>query len=491
MNIKWVSFILIPLIFIIMTERTTIDSFANTEGKLLEDKVNGFSLIYPRSMQVDTSLQPIRTVLQDAYTKIEIYYDHFTNTLADSAIYMSYSNQMVIADSHHTVENDETRTINGMTTHMLKWHREKLAKISNDKNYYVSIEIARTNREVYTILMKSSQPINNESVIMNSFKFIEKTETKPLDVHFKELPVIRSDETLQMYNHHFKSNRLRWGIYQPDAPDSFTNLKQLEANFQHTFDYLVRYQSIQHELPKQALKNAWDQHRLVELTLQTLSSDHKANFTYDILNGNYDTYFQQYAADLKAFGHPVLFRLNNEMNGDWVGYSAYYSSKDTDLYKAVWTYVYDMFLRNGVDNVIWVWNPNHESKPGFAWNHELMYYPGDEYVDVIGLTAYNTGNYYETVGEKWRTFKELYEPLYQRYALWSDKPLMITEFASSSIGGDKEAWIRDMFRVIPQYPKIRAAIWWNGIDWDGDTPARIYTLDDDKAMMDTLRQGFK
>lgn len=57
---------------------------------------------------------------------------------------------------------------------------------------------------------------------------------------------------------------------------------------------------------------------------------------------------------------------------------------------------------------IWVWNPNEKSFPNFCWNYADNYYPGDEYVDIVGLTGYNTGDYYD--GEIWRRFDEIYDP---------------------------------------------------------------------------------
>ena len=40
-----------------------------------------------------------------------------------------------------------------------------------------------------------------------------------------------------------------------------------------------------------------------------------------------------------------------------------------------------------------------------TWDTGFMdYYPGDEYVDIYGITGYNTGTYYE--GESWRSFDE-------------------------------------------------------------------------------------
>ena len=160
----------------------------------------------------------------------------------------------------------------------------------------------------------------------------------------------------------------------------------------------------------------------------------------------------------------VLFRPFNEMNGDWCSYSAYHTSRDTDIFKALYRYIHGIFAEAGAENVIWVWNPNERSFPDFKWNHEIMYYPGDKYVDVVGLTGYNTGTYYQ--GETWRSFQEIYAPLYQKATGLYEKPLMITEFACSRIGGDKEQWVQDMFDAIADFPAIKVAIWWDGCDWD-------------------------
>ena len=67
---------------------------------------------------------------------------------------------------------------------------------------------------------------------------------------------------------------------------------------------------------------------------------------------------------------------------------------------------------------------------------------------------------------------------------------MITEFGSSSIGGDKIKWIKDMFNTIDQFDRIKVAIWWNGIDWDSEgNPGRIYRLDETEEMLDVFRTG--
>ncbi|MGE5389761.1 MAG: glycoside hydrolase family 26 protein, partial [Deltaproteobacteria bacterium] len=208
----------------------------------------------------------------------------------------------------------------------------------------------------------------------------------------------------------------------------------------------------------------------------------------DVLNGKYDAFLVNYARQLKAFGHPVLFRLNNEMNGDWCSWCAANSSTDTELYRAMWRYIYGIFKQQGADNALWVWNPNELSFPGFKWNSYINYFPGSDYVDIIGLTGYNTGNYYP--GERWRDFRTIYDPLYWEYSRVFNYPFMITEFGCNKVGGDKPAWIRDMFQQMPAYKNIKLVVWFNGIDYDvNGNPARTYRMDQDAGVLQEFAQG--
>ena len=69
---------------------------------------------------------------------------------------------------------------------------------------------------------------------------------------------------------------------------------------------------------------------------------------------------------------------------------------------------------------------------------------------------------------------------------------MITEFGSNSVGGDKPAWIRQMFQELPAYPRIKVAVWWSGIDLDtAGNPGRIYLLDQTAETVEAFRQGLQ
>ncbi|AOY76751.1 glycoside hydrolase family 26 protein [Clostridium formicaceticum] len=456
------------------------------------DYSHGYSINYPSHMWVDTSLSEVRTVIADEDTLIEIYYDDFRNTIHTADRYIHYSNQFKLNKKDHKIEKDQTIRVNGLRAHLLEWNRNKLEKLTNDKNYYVNVKIVKNSYEVYTIFIKSSKPIEDYMTMINSFHILEKKATPRINTTYKMKEPNVSQETRDFYSKYFlESDSLKWGIFEWSTAYHFDYLSSLEKRMDYSFEFIVRYQTLETNFPMEEMLSAYRNNKYVELTLQTEHSQNdNASVTYDLLNGKYDDFLNQYARDMKAFGHPVLFRLNNEMNGDWCVYSSYFSSNDTELFKAVWRYIYGIFKENGVDNALWVWNPHDISFPGFKWNHYLTYYPGDDYVDIIGLTGYNTGTYYK--GEYWRGFNEVYDDFYEEYLSIFEYPFMITEFGASSIGGDKIGWIKDMFANIHRFDNIKVAIWWNGIDWDeGKNPARIYKLDETDEMLEVFRQGLQ
>lgn len=457
------------------------------------NSARGYQVNYPSQMKIDDSIQQVRTLIHDDQTQIEIYYDSFYNTVHDANKYINYSNNFIANKKDHLVEYNKNMKVSGKKVHVLKWHRNKLPMVENDKNYYFSAEVVKNKHEVFTIFIKSAQPIYNEMDIVKSFKILKPTgkiAAMPSPLFKETAPESRqlSEETKVVLQKYFSNDSsLTWGIFEPSAPGSMTRLNQMEERVNHEFDFLIRYSDLDEQVPLHEFTNAYNEGKILELTLQTSHSKiDDSSIFYDILNGKYDEYLHQYAKNIKEFGHPVLFRLNNEMNGDWCVYSSYYFSKDTDLYKQVWKYIYRVFESEQLDNVLWVWNPNHHSMPGFAWNHSVLYYPGDEYVDIVGLTAYNTGTYYS--GEKWTNFYSLYQSLYHEYSALSAKPLMITEFGSNSVGGDKVQWIQNMFSHMDKFPRIKVAIWWSGTDWDRKgNPARIYRMDETEAVLDVFQ----
>jgi hypothetical protein len=469
-----------------------------TDQNLFTNKVDGYAIRIPRNMKVDMQFSQIRAVLESENLKIEIYRQDIDAKKGESiASYVNYSNQFLNNKIDHFKESQGRIRINDRPVTWQQWSRRALNRIDNDKRYYASVEVELSRDTVLTFLFKSSEKLDNKSYldVIRSLELIEKTSEPYVRKIRKTNNKSWNKHTAQVYEQYFgEGARLQWGIFETDAPVDFTELKNIETKLDFTFPILLYYTGIlenreMHPSLATALANAKKEGRLLELTLQTnAQTPGKGNMVYDVLDGEYDTYLKNYAREVVQSEAPVLFRLGNEMNGDWCVYSSHHTSKDTDVFKAFYRYIHQIFREAGADNVIWVWNPNGKAFPDFKWNDELCYYPGDEYVDVVGMTSYNTGTYYES--ETWTEFDQMYDALYQKYIDLYEKPLMITEFSSSSVGGSKEAWVSNMFRHILKYDRIKAAIWWDGCDWDADgNVARPYFIDETEELVRVFREN--
>lgn len=454
--------------------------------------LDGYSLQIPSNMEIDSTRSSVVTEVYNENCTIDIFHEEFPQISVNE--YITYSNAPIKRGTDPVKIIKETSyPKEDKLIHQLWWVREELAGIENDKNYYALVDIEVSEKEVYTLHFKGNSLQwleNNLEDIILSFETLEAkvgtSNSRPVPKPRKYPLTTDAQELLNNI-----TAKQKWGIFENSAPDDFTYLRQLERYLDYKFEYLLVYTSMGSKLPLERLNKAGQDGRYLEYTLQTLLPGEELNnsIMYDLLNGEFDMYLHLVAHSIAEYNKPVLFRLNNEMNGDWCGYSAYYSSRDADLYVASWRYLYEIFREEGADNALWVWNPNDKSFPNFKWNHSMMYYPGDEYVDIIGMTGYNTGNYYP--GEYWEEFKEIYDPLYGEYTrLFPSKPFIITEFGANSQGGDKAAWIKDAFRYLPNYPKIGLAVWWNGIDWDQGKKARIYRLEENGAL-EAFKEGLQ
>lgn len=220
---------------------------------------------------------------------------------------------------------------------------------------------------------------------------------------------------------------------------------------------------------------------------------------FDIIRGKYDDHFKQLAADIKAYGKPILLRLNNEMNTDWTSYCGMMTLLDPDIFVMTWRRMYDIFMQEGVNNVIWIWNPIATSCPYSSWGEDLCYFPGKEYCQLIGATDYEMNNYAEG-STQISSFSERYFKLYKknRESGFEDWGVIISEFACGS-GGDvsgrlgrnaatQAKWVEGMFDefCMDQQSKyvqqIKGMVWFNCNDYVGDKISnrlRIYDPDTD------------
>lgn len=186
--------------------------------------------------------------------------------------------------------------------------------------------------------------------------------------------------------------------------------------------------------------------------------------------GAFDEYLRQYARDIVAMGLPLAIRLNHEMNGIWYPWSETTSSGNSlngnrpGDYVAVWRHVHDIFEAEGANQyVIWTWTPNIiNNLPARNKSLEFLQalYPGDEYVDWVGISGYLRPPYSST---QTFTFDYTFGPTLAQVRQISDKPIILAEIGASEVGGHKAAWVSDVFAAFtrPENADLIGFSWFN------------------------------
>ncbi|AEB45023.1 glycoside hydrolase family 26 protein [Micromonospora maris] len=172
-----------------------------------------------------------------------------------------------------------------------------------------------------------------------------------------------------------------------------------------------------------------------------------------ITRGDFDDYLRSWAEGIKALDYPVAIRFAHEMNGNWYPWCETANGNQPGDYVKAWRHLHDLFMAAGTTNVIWVWSPNARwdgSTPKLS-----ALYPGDDYVDWIGISGY----YGMGAFSKYRSFDAIFKETIGEIRAFSAKPLVITETAASDIAGRKAEWITETFRSLPEHEGIIGLIW--------------------------------
>ncbi len=194
----------------------------------------------------------------------------------------------------------------------------------------------------------------------------------------------------------------------------------------------------------------------------------------DIAAGRYDADIAEFATEVRDWGHPFFLRFDWEMNGNWFPWSEIANGNGPGQYVAAWRHVHDIFTTVGATNATWVWCPYADTAKRLKKTPLKPLYPGNSYVDWTCLDAYNWGR--NPVNPRpWRSFSELIDPAYREVVkVAPKKPMMLGEFASSSYGGHKGAWVRDLFEQLPRrYRRVRALVYFDAIDRAIDWPLEL------------------
>lgn len=106
-----------------------------------------------------------------------------------------------------------------------------------------------------------------------------------------------------------------------------------------------------------------------------------------------------YLKEFKDAEIPVIWRPLHEASGAWFWWGA----GGPEPCKALWKLMFDRLVNfHGLNNLIWVWTSDTKSSA-------LNWYPGDEYVDIIGMDIYPGANHHESQYLEFNKIKEIFK----------------------------------------------------------------------------------
>jgi hypothetical protein len=184
-----------------------------------------------------------------------------------------------------------------------------------------------------------------------------------------------------------------------------------------------------------------------------------------ITAGKDDNVITTYADGLRTFGKPIFLRWYWEMNlNDKAHQRCGGGSSDPASYIAAWQHIWKIFQTQRATNVAFVWAPSGlpSKLPPSA------FYPGDQYVDWIGIDHYDDhGSPATGTGAVDALFGAFYRQ-------WSGhgKPMMIAETGAQP--ADQAGFLNGLQQALPaSYPDFKALVYFDSPGTSGKGPYNL------------------
>jgi hypothetical protein len=168
-----------------------------------------------------------------------------------------------------------------------------------------------------------------------------------------------------------------------------------------------------------------------------------------IINGTHDAAIRRIAEAIRQSRVArVYLRFAHEMNSWWVPWAESVNGNRPGQYVAAWRHVHDVINSIAGSQVAWVWAPNVViNHAGVTPLPEL--YPGDRFVDYLGLTCYgHSGTAEDTCG-----------PTLRQLAALSSRPIILAEIGADGRG--QAAWIASLPALFSRHPHVTGFVYFD------------------------------
>ncbi len=268
-----------------------------------------------------------------------------------------------------------------------------------------------------------------------------------------------------------------FGMYTEQAPFNWATFDATSAKIGVQPGIVGYFSGWDETFRANAVTRAWSTGRLPMMTWESRPIK-DGNDTVDapayslprIIAGDFDTYLHQYAKDIVSTGLPLVIRLDHEMNGVWYpwaetdGAGGSINGNSPGDYVKMWRHVHDIFQQEGANNlVIWDWSPNIVNN--LPSSHRVAgflpaLYPGDDYVDWVGLSGYLRPPY---KADNDFSFDYTFTSSLDQLRDLTKKPIILSEVGASETDGHKAAWITSFFDSLarPENSDIIGFAWFD------------------------------
>ncbi|MGH6656582.1 MAG: glycoside hydrolase family 26 protein [Actinocrinis sp.] len=235
------------------------------------------------------------------------------------------------------------------------------------------------------------------------------------------------------------------GLEMSGSPDSLAPAQQFAGWTGKKPNILGQYVGWNTGLDVQGVKNAWSYGALYFQVWEPFNTS-----LAQIASGASDDYINRFAASVRTLNLPMAISFGHEMNGDWYPWGT--KQATAAQFVAAWRHVHDLFAKAGATNVIWIWNPN-DIHPVPSVKLKPLY-PGDAYVDWVGVTAY-----WSSSGGP-HTFGTLLLPTLLQVRGFTQKPFIIAE-TSTEPGTNQVTSVTALFDAVRTHDDILGFVWYD------------------------------
>ncbi|MGC9418531.1 MAG: glycoside hydrolase family 26 protein [Rhodovulum sp.] len=242
-----------------------------------------------------------------------------------------------------------------------------------------------------------------------------------------------------------------FGVYDPDgvfADDPEVTIEHLFLPWEDVF------------LPSliEADSYALERGRSILATIEPWTWNRSERNTPEILqqgiaSGEYDRYMASICAVLNLFESPVTVRWAQEMedaSGQFI-----WADWEPETWIAAYRRMVDV-CRAQAPDVNYMWSP-------LGYEELADYYPGDDYVDIVGLSVFGLQPWERDILGEEQTFESILAPRYARAEVFG-KPVVVAELGYSGSQDYVDKWNGEVRQIYPQFPNLVAVVYFNQVE---------------------------